>query len=141
METIITQENKELLLKDLCARLPYNCRVFYEFTDDLSHEIQGYSITLNTHYIWQFANDKGIVKPYLRPLSSMTEEERKEYNDIVKNIIDFIDCPKSDDVCFHIILIDWLNKHHFDYRGLIPMGLAIDCTKLDIDIYDSSIKV
>lgn len=106
METIITQENKELLLKDLCARLPYNCRVFYEFTDDLSHEIQGYSITLNTHYIWQFANDKGIVKPYLRPLSSMTEEERKEYNDIVKNIIDFIDCPKSDDVCFHIILID-----------------------------------
>lgn len=136
----MTQEEKQLVLKDACARLPYNCcRIYYEYIDDLSHETHGYSITLNTHYIYEFENDKGIIKPYLRPMSSMTEEERKEYNDIVKNTIDFYDCPKSDSVCFLSVLIDWLNKHNFDYRGLIPMGLAIDCTKLDI--YDSSIKV
>lgn len=138
----MTQEEKQLILKDVCSRLSYhNCRIFVEFTDDLSHEINGYSNSLNTHYIYEFENDKVVIKPYLRPLSSMTEEERKEYNDIVKNTIDFYDCPKSDSVCFLLVLIDWLNAHNFDYRGLISMGLAIDCTKLDIDIYDSSIKV
>ena len=69
-----------------------------------------------------------MVKPYLRPLTSMTDYERKEYNDIVKNIIDFYDCPKSEDVCFFVVLIDWLNANHFDYRGLIERGLAIKVT-------------
>ena len=124
----MTQEEKQLVLKDVCARLPYNCRIFVEFTDDLSHEINGYSNSLNTHYIYEFENDKVIIKPYLRPLSSMTEEEHKEYEQWL-----------PDGYC--IDTFDWLNAHNFDYRGLIPMGLAIDCTKLDIDIYDSSIRI
>jgi hypothetical protein len=72
------------------------------------------------------------VKPYLRSMSSMTEEEKKEYNDIVKNTIDFYDCPKSDSVCFLSVVIDWLIKNHFDYRGLIEKNLALDCTGLHI---------
>lgn len=137
----MTQEEKQLVLKDVCARLPYNCRVFFEFTDDLTHEIQGYSISLNTHYIYEFENDKGIIKPYLRPLSSMTEEEEKEYKTI--SIWGEVRESKSHytDICPTIEGYDWLNAHNFDYRGLIPMGLAIDCTKLDIDIYDSSIRI
>jgi hypothetical protein len=56
----------------------------------------------------------------------MTKEERNEYFNIIKNTIDFYNCPKSEDICFLIIPIDWLNSHHFDYRGLIEKGLALE---------------
>ena len=69
------------------------------------------------------------VKPYLRSMSSMTEEERNEYFNIIKNSIDFYNCPKSEDICFLIIPIDWLNAHHFDYRGLIEKELALEAPK------------
>ena len=116
----MTQENKELLLKDLCARLPYNCRVFYEYVDDLDKKTYGYSLTLNTWCIDELCANKAIIKPYLRPLSSMTEEEREEYNKLVGQVL----LPD-----YAAKLIDWLNAHHFDYRGLIEKGLAIEVTK------------
>ena len=160
MGTIKKQKDKELLLKDLCPRLPYNCRVFVEITDDLSHETHGYSITLNTHYIYEFENDKIVIKPYLRPLSSMTEEEILElykitydtwYNDSLyyksEEWISFRDSIRNNTLCFKSSIwasrifkvYDWLNSNNFDYNGLIPMGLGIDCT--ETNIYDSSIKV
>lgn len=118
----MTQENKELLFKDLCSRLPYNCRVFYEYIDDLDGKTYGYSLTLNTWCIDEFVANKAVIKPYLRSMSSMTEEEMDEYNNIDNRAYS---CPKE---YAHIPAkdrIDWLNAHHFDYRGLIPMGLAL----------------
>jgi len=127
-----SKEEEELLFKDLSQRLLYKvkCNVYGRIgtltgLNDYGAEIDygnGEDTTCEIKY----------CLPYLRPMSSMTEEERKEYNDIVKNIIDFIDCPKSDSICLLITLIDWLNAHHFDFRNLIERGLAIDCTGLHI---------
>ena len=138
----MTQEDKDLLLKDLCARLPYGIVINIGDKDlklDKKHQCIGvlypedcsdefnernnnasFYITISGCYYGE------EIKPYLRPMSSMTEEERKEYNDIVKNTIDFYDCPKSEKICFFIMPIDWLNRHHFDYRGLIEKGLALE---------------
>ena len=128
----MTQEDKELLLKDLCARLPYGVKIQVPYEDG-----SGYF----DETVWEVSNDGpfyvngwGIeyeyVKPYLFPLSSMTEEQYdKLYIDSrVKNdSIDILDALAND-----MDAIDWLNKNHFDYRGLIEKGLAIDATGLDI---------
>ena len=131
----MTQEDKQLLLKDLCARLPYNviCQVEFKeggkynskdmllsgiFTDEAYFTTKGGSVYSNEY------------KPYLLPLSSMTEEQYEElYIDSrVKNdSIDILDALAND-----IDAIDWLNKNHFDYRDLIEKGLAIDATGLNI---------
>ena len=124
----MTQENKNLLLVDLSARLPYTCRVFYEYVDDLDGKTYGYSLTLNTWCINEFIANKAVVKPYLRPMSSMTEEEKKELRD--KNIL--IAISTSGTVETTINGFDWLNAHHFDYRGLIEKGLAIEA----VDTYN-----
>ena len=124
----MTQEEKQLLLKDLCARLPYGVQV--EIKPKTQEQ---FSTSLDAFFLYLLMTkkdddifDEFSIVPYLRPMSSMAEEERKEYNDIVKNTIDFYDCPKSEDVCFFIIPINWLNAHHFDYRGLIEKGLALE---------------
>jgi len=127
----MTQEEKDLLLKDLCARLPYNCRVFYEYVDDLDGKTYGYSLTLNTWCIDEFVANKAVIKPYLRPLSSMTEEELVEYKTLEKQYeilptFAYISVSKC-------ILFDWLNAHHFDYRGLIEKGLAKKITIINKD--------
>ena len=128
----MTQENKDLLLRDLCARLPYGVKIQVPYEDG-----SGYFDEI----VWEVNNDGpfhvngwGIeyeyVKPYLFPLSSMTEEQYdKLYIDSrVKNdSIDILDALAND-----MDAIDWLNKNHFDYRGLIEKGLAIDATGLDI---------
>ena len=124
----MTQENRDLLLVDLSARLPYACRVFYEYVDDLDGKTYGYSLTLNTWCINEFVANKAVIKPYLRPMSSMTEEEKKELRD--KNIL--IAISTSGTVETTINGFDWLNAHHFDYRGLIEKGLAIEA----VDTYN-----
>jgi hypothetical protein len=111
------KEDKELLLKDLCSRLPYNCRVFYEYVDNLDGKTYGYSLILNTWCINELIAEKAIVKPYLRPMSSMTEEERQEYE---ATCCDWYETLET---------YDWLNAHHFDYRGLIEKGLALEAPK------------
>lgn len=119
------QEDKELLLKDLSARLPYKPIVYAKWSyretnGTIKHKETDRKLEINDFYaIWD-------IKPYLRPMSSMTEEERNEYFNIIKNTIDFYNCPKSEDICFLIIPIDWLNVHHFDYRGLNEKGLALE---------------
>ena len=122
----MTQEDKELLLKDLCARLPYGVVV---------KDRNGVHILTpgNTEFTDLF-NGKCNIAPYLFPLSSMTEEQKEEVsklfwdfdNNEFSNSIEFVyhyDC---------VNLIDWLNKNHFDYRGLIPKGLALDATDKNI---------
>lgn len=117
----MTQENKDLLLKDLCARLPYGVKVQrYSYEDDVEtietlREIDsdGYMSTLECDTL------KHIAKPYLFPLSSMTNEQKKYIRE------------KYPFGCTYEVF-DWLNKNHFDYRGLIDKGLAIDATNLNI---------
>ncbi len=125
----MTQEDKKLLLKDLCARLPYGVKGIRTYkpeeTITLTEIIPrckmnpnigngsfcelGFDETLDCCVITEF-------KPYLRPMSSMTEEEKNiyEYN------------RNSNVEVVRTALFDWLNKNHFDYRGLIPIGLALE---------------
>lgn len=137
----MTQENKDLLLRDLCARLPYEVKVQYEdniFTIDYISAMYE-EIKLNTPN--RYTIDVLEVKPYLFPLSSMTEEQRKFFknrpifldseNELVvkENFFGNNQFTMLDD-WMEVIL--WLVKNHFDYRGLIPKGLAKDATRLNI---------
>lgn len=135
---ILNEQEETLVLNDICARLIHGVKIAK--VDIMTEEAQGAyeAISVNKDRktvafdtpdcVIHCYRNMEMVKPYLRPLTSMTDDERKEYNDIVKNIIDFYDCTKSEDVCFFVVLIDWLNAHHFDYRGLIERGLAIKVT-------------
>ncbi len=115
----MTQEERKTVLIDLCARLPYN--VVIRCTDSDTD----YKCFLTTDILNELLNNTEYYdyKPYLRPMSSMTEEEEKEFWKVVDNYGSDSDAfdgfELGDDV-------DWLNEHHFDYRGLIPMGLALE---------------
>ena len=128
----MTQEEKEILFKDLCARLTYHTRVKVWLKDgtteegalDLEHN---YGDVLRDAFYY---NKIVEIKPYLFPLSSMTEEQYDQlYIDSrVKNdSIDILDALAND-----MDAIDWLNKNNFDYRGLIEKSLALDATGLNI---------
>lgn len=128
----MTQEYKELLLKDLCARLPYQPIVQIDgcgmwnlrgVDHDDSSELRDRVIVWYGENYPSSKNSFPIIncKPYLFPLSSMTEEQQINLTKFVANGINGEN-----------ILYDWYNKNHFDYRGLIPMGLAIDATGLNI---------
>lgn len=128
----MTQENKELLLKDLCAKLQYNVIVDYGYNafdvrkgNYIKHGSKRIlDCDLLDVFISPRQNEKGeYIKPYLRPMSSMTEEEKLMYEGLMIGI---------DNISYMLDVIDWLNSHHFDYRGLIEKGLAIDATKLNI---------
>ena len=131
----MTQKDKDLLFKDLCARLPYHvrCKIWLEdgTTEEGPLDLQhNYGDVLQDAF---FCDKIKEIKPYLRPLSSMTEEEVKEYHNLCyeeeREQIEFGDWVTR--VYYHdtIESIDWLNKHHFDYRGLIEKGLAIEVTE------------
>ena len=123
------QEPQELLLKDICARLPYGIKASYygvEEERETWDEIEG--ITLDEDFggyvdIGQYSLPIERIKPYLFPMSSMTDEQFKEYWELEHS---------GDMEHLSIPALDWLNKNNFDYRGLIPMGLALDATRLDI---------
>lgn len=120
----MTQENKELLLKDLCARLPYGVKVLFEnkvfSIDYISAIYEEIKLDIPDNYTLDISN----IKPYLFPLSSMTEEQEEEYNDL--NNYELGCFPHTEKA------LDYLLKNHFDYRGLIEKGLAIDATGLNI---------
>ena len=119
----MTQEHKELLLKDLCERLPYGVKIS---VNDNIESLQGINVLDNVVEYGSFlSSDIEEVKPYLFPLSNMTEEQQKEYQYITERWMYDSSYSIADS-------IDWLNKNHFDYRGLIEKGLAIDATVLDI---------
>lgn len=121
----MTQEDKELLLKDLSARLPYGVKVQTPYSDAFLIGIidrKGYK--KDERYIDAITDRQTYpiryVKPYLRPMSSMTEKERFEYLNACGNEMDnALSSPRYSG-------IDWLNAHHFDYRGLIEKGLALE---------------
>lgn len=116
--TNMTQEDKELLIKDLSARLLYNVRVEYneEIYDVLgiAHGRIMICLPFMSNTECPLIED---IKPYLFPLSSMTEEQKIELTCIIDS--DYAQ-------------IDWYNKNHFDYRGLIEKGIALDATSKNI---------
>lgn len=142
-EKDMTQEEKELVIKDICIRLPYgvieqvndglkgtyDSRLVQVFCDRLSCSVSVYNPLKECICI-------DSVKPYLRPMSSMTEEEKNEFaltvspqgSAIYYN--EYIGIPSShltQEIPYKYLanVLDWLNAYHFDYRGLIPKGLAI----------------
>ena len=157
------REDKDLLLKDLCARLPYGVMVSVQ-----GGEFDSYKYPYQLTAVSKFGLDSfckvyhpiytpfgGVpnvedIKPYLRPMSSMTEEERVEFSKLLdkryceedwEGHISTSYCIEIDNVytddeggikypsAFRMNAIDWLNAHYFDYRGLIEKGLAIEVTE------------
>ena len=120
--------NKEKLIRDLCARLPYGVKVLYDnkvFSIDYVSSIHE-EIKLDT--CDNYTLDVSDVKPYLFPLSSMTEEQKM----FLKQQNWCIAISTSGTVETTVEGIDWLNKNHFDVNNLIPINLAIDATGLNI---------
>ena len=111
----MTQEDKKLLYKDLCMRLPYHPQIHICNDSWKGMMIGEFDNNLYSHHLDAFWCDRIEIKPYLRPMSSMTEEERIKY----ESLYDCIDEGL-------IKVFDWLNAHHFDYRGLIEKGLALE---------------
>ena len=119
----MTKEEKQLLLKDLCARLPYGVKV----TDGLHTITLKVRIDTAPATLAQFMQSENL-RYYLRPMSSMTEEEEKEIEEMAGSIICYNE-NESGSTLFDEVGLDWLNAHHFDYRGLIEKGLAIEVTE------------
>lgn len=128
----MTQQDKDLLLRDLCARLTYGVKIHIDspkygkligtldavypteeraIVDNLDKAIAPIDVRCGG-----FKIEDNEVKPYLRPMSSMTEDEKEEYQAFFN--YDGVEYPEE--------YIDWLNAHHFDYRGLIEKGLALE---------------
>ena len=142
----MTQADKDLLLKDLCARLPYGVKAYVRNWSKLDRRY--YEGTYTVASIHPSLNDILVtsdkfsvevilgyddyeIKPYLFPLSSMTEEQKRELYNLVEETAFQIIHSEDGNPQPHIAM-DWYNKNHFDYRGLIPMGLANDATGLNI---------
>lgn len=148
----MTQEDKELLLKDLTARLPYGVKFMYNKN---IYTTKGLDLIVTDEGDWEYAvTAKDIapieidfIKPYLFSLSSMTDKQAKEIQEIVGNpdyaciirktngLVLWLDYTDTDptiwlDAIFEVQ--DYLNKNHFDYRNLINKNLATDCTNLNI---------
>lgn len=124
---IMTQEDKQLLLKDLSARLPYGVIVTYKSRESEGYISLGYG---NIGYVVELSKGWWTdCKPYLRSMTSMTEEEEKEL--YKESYVDY-DCEFQSTPTLALehchLSTDWLNAHHFDYRGLIKKGLAIEIT-------------
>lgn len=132
----MTQENKELLFKDLCARLPYGIKASYYGADEECEtwdEVDG--VAFDYVEIGQYSLPIERVKPYIFPLSSMTEEQKKEYRNSCDLDTEILEKHPMDGTTQFPALYnsqDWLNKNHFDIYGLIPMGIALDATNLKI---------
>ena len=135
----MTQEDKQLLLKDLCARLPYGVICNTPKGDghlcSINQTIFGteYGVNVNPLKRDYFCfgdseTEEQIIKPYLRPMSSMTVEETKEY----KCLNDALDENYEVHIDNAYPAFDWLNAHHFDYRGLIEKGLALESLYNDL---------
>ena len=128
----MTQEYKELLIKDISARLPYGIKVGFETSDCVC---KTHTLDLFTHQLFalqvspkqigttiEYGYGFDYYRPYLRSMSTMTKEEFKEYSAMLENL------DKSGLMYQKLIttVVDWLDKKMFDHRGLIPKKLALE---------------
>ena len=130
----MTTEEKQLLFKDICARLPYGiyCQIKYKRKNKIFEECKQLDGTFFNSIECLFRSESGAeystdYKPYLRSMSSMTEEELFNYKHL-----DLLDYSNDGFEMPNFRSIDWLNSHHFDYRGLIEKGFALEAP---IDMY------
>ena len=141
----MTQEEKQLLLKDICTRLPYGIKVRLEGKPRIVFGVQETLIIVRARRekggwgLDEYDIEEWNIKPYLRPMSSMTEEEYKEFckisglrkkeegNYFSNHLPEWGNSIITERVM--VRTIDWLNTHHFDYRGIISMGLALEAPK------------
>ena len=128
----MTQEEKYLLLKDLSARLPYGVKVEYENKIfDVEYVCPMYEeVKLDIPETWTI--DVSEVKPYLFPLSSMPKEQQKEFFDQLIELELKVMNKEIHPTQVTAFGVDFHNKNHFDWRDLIPKGLAIDATGKNI---------
>lgn len=140
----MTQEQKDLLLKDLCARLPYGVKVrgvFFNYNKDINKcQYEECDREFNRQHLGRYET----LKPYLFPLSSMTKEQKEEFIKYACYEERDEDCGRHTETYYYDLVghegtmypnidaIDWLNKNYFDFRGLIEQGLAIDATGKNI---------
>ena len=142
----MTQEEKDLLVKDLCARLPYNVKAYVKHWAKLDRKyyegvytVESIHPSLNNILVYseRFAVEVLVgyydyeIKPYLFPLSSITEEQNKELDQAIELELKAIG-GEIDHVQATAFEVDFYNKHHFDWRGLISIGLALDATDKNI---------
>ena len=140
----MTQDDKDLLLQDLCARLPYGVKVESVFINADTKKRKSCGIEVfDATCILMIRDGFGEFKPYLFPLSSMTEEEFTKLKEYSRLEYDQLDLASFQNGAYKILdfylsevpsnavirVFDWLNKYHFDYRDLIQIGLAIAVTK------------
>ena len=146
----MTQEERQLLLRDICMRLPHGVNVYCEWNYLDGERGNDSGILLDIDLLKDtilfkrssgnctripFNRIDGVVKPYLRPMSSMTEEEYNEYQELY----DYEECSYNQGCEFYdewkveindeerlFKITDWLNAHHFDWHGLIKKGLALE---------------
>ena len=144
----MTQQNKDLLLKDLCSRIPYGVKVQVDLQSDIYSPItckvcsiecaESGSAFIGVETSPGIYNEfrEFLCKPYLFPLSSMTKEQKREYNSLRDFVptyhYEFGDIVEDTVLYDNFESIDYLIANHFDYRCLIHMGLAIDATGLNI---------
>lgn len=140
----LSEEDRNLLVRDLCGRVPYGVIVRVHVEGDNCHEGGDYDAILDCVHVWgsvEFDYDDLLersrwgsdsienVKPYLRKLNSMTEEEKEKYREVKSRIL----IKKGNNFVVRStampLYTEFLNTHHFDYRGLIEKGLAIEVTK------------
>lgn len=131
------QEDKQLLLQDLCTRLPYGVKVSFKYVITSPAIVTG--VNKDLVECNDIVGELEDIKPYLFPLSSMTKEQYEQFIIISGWDGDIEDIRRGKFSCIGYIgldyiydTIDWFNKNHFDYRGLIEKGLAIDATGLNI---------
>lgn len=153
----MTQEEKKLLMKDICSRLPYGVKAYVKNWSGLIMEwiendyvVKSVFPSLNEVHVQSESGSLNVIlgyddyefKPYLFPLSSMTEEQWMDtpYANLNKFTFDSFKCGCSTlafetyevNLNYVVEFINWCYKNHFDINGLIPMGLAIDATNISI---------
>lgn len=128
------EDYRDLLFTDICARLKYNVKAKYQCFH--IHSVQGLTneglVVLRNETNKLITTNIENIRLFLFPLSNMTEKQSKELEEIDPEFYSLI--RENGDICVSMDIrgYDWLNKNHFDYRGFIEKGLAIDATELNI---------
>ena len=137
----MTYDEKKLMMKDLCGRVPYGVKFTLVGNEGNIYYITGVKLGVTDdgelgYFVTAFdisSIEISGVKPYLRPIKTMTEEESKELSKMGKTMFRKISVALYKELA-NADQIEWLNEHMFDYRGLIPMGLALEAPE---DMYNN----
>ena len=132
------QEEKDLIIKDICARLPYHVKVEITYSKENGSSLRQKICKegdneLNSSIFWLYEKNEINIKPYLFPMPNADEDEEydKFLNELIEIELKIISGELERNSSFEFEM-NYYHKNHIDYRGLIPNGLAIDATNLNI---------